>query len=66
MIPKNETVLLVRICNSCERVTIFLRNGYQLHGTIAGHNEAMVIINDGDNLQCIYKHAISTITVARY
>lgn len=42
-------------------VTIFLVNGYQLNGLVAGFdNFTIVLFTEGKN-QMVYKHAISTI-----
>ena len=46
-------------------VTLFLVNGFQLRGVIAGYdNFVVVLISDGKQ-QMIYKHAISTLVPVR-
>jgi len=46
-------------------VTIFLINGFQLRGTIAGFDSFVVILLNEGRQQVIYKHAISTIAPLR-
>ena len=43
-------------------VTVFLMNGYQLKGYIAGHDTFVVLLVTDGKQQMIYKHAISTYT----
>ena len=43
-------------------VTVFLMNGYQIRGHLAGHDAFAVILMTDGKQQMIYKHAISTIT----
>ena len=46
-------------------VTLFLMNGFQLRGTVAGFDSlAVVLVTDGKQ-QMIYKHAISTLAPIR-
>lgn len=42
-------------------VTVFLMNGYQIRGQIAGHDSYLVFLNAEGKQNVIYKHAISTI-----
>lgn len=46
-------------------VTLFLMNGYQLRGTIAGFDQFVVVLMSENKQQIIYKHAISTIAPER-
>ena len=46
-------------------VTVFLINGYQLRGVIAGFDSFVVILVSDGKQQMIYKHAISTIVPER-
>ena len=46
-------------------VTIFLVNGFQLRGTIAGFDSFVVVLLSEGRQQVIYKHAISTIVPLR-
>jgi len=42
-------------------VTLFLMNGFQLRGTIAGYDSFVVVLISDGKQQMIYKHAISTL-----
>ena len=42
-------------------VTMFLMNGFQLHGIVKGFDGFTVILDSEGKQQLIYKHAISTI-----
>lgn len=42
-------------------LTIFLMNGFQMHGTVKAFDGFTVIIEAEGKQQLIYKHAISTI-----
>ena len=42
-------------------VTLFLMNGFQLRGVIAGYDSFVVVLVSDGKQQMIYKHAISTL-----
>lgn len=46
-------------------VTMFLMNGFQMHGTVKGFDGFTVILDSDGKQQLIYKHAISTIVPPR-
>ena len=46
-------------------VTMFLMNGFQMRGIIAGFDAFVVVLDSDGRQQVVYKHAISTITPAR-
>ena len=46
-------------------VTMFLMNGFQLHGTVKGFDGFTVVLDSEGRQQLIYKHAISTIVPPR-
>ena len=46
-------------------VTVFLMNGFQLHGTVKGFDSFTVVLDSDGKQQLIYKHAISTIVPPR-
>ena len=46
-------------------VTVFLMNGYQLRGVIAGFDPFVVVLMTVNKQQVIYTHAISTIVPER-
>ena len=45
-------------------VSVFLKNGIKLHGTIASFDQYIVMLKNVET-QAVYKHAISTITPSR-
>ena len=46
-------------------LTVFLMNGFQMHGVITGYDSFVVILDSDGKQQMIYKHAISTIIPMR-
>lgn len=46
-------------------VTMFLMNGFQLHGIIRGFDGFTVVLESEGKQQLIYKHAISTVVPPR-
>ena len=46
-------------------VTMFLMNGFQLHGIVRGFDGFTVVLDSEGKQQLIYKHAISTIVPPR-
>lgn len=58
-------LFLLRARKSRASVTIFLINGYQLRGQIAGYDAFVVVLMTEAKQQVIYKHAISTIVPER-
>lgn len=42
-------------------VTMFLMNGFQLHGIVKGFDGFTVVLESDGKQQLIYKHAISTV-----
>ena len=47
------------------KVTMFLMNGFQLHGIIRGFDGFTVVLESEGKQQLIYKHAISTVVPPR-
>ena len=60
-----QDLFLSRARRSKVHVTMFLMNGYQLRGTIAGFDQFVVVLVSDGKQQVIYKHAISTIAPER-
>lgn len=60
-----QDLFLSRLRRSQAAVTMFLMNGFQLRGTIAGFDQFVVVLMSEQKQQVIYKHAISTITPER-
>ena len=46
-------------------VTMFLMNGFQLHGVVRGFDGFTVVLDSDGRQQLIYKHAISTVVPPR-
>ena len=46
-------------------VTMFLMNGFQLHGIVKGFDAFVVVLDSDGKQQLIYKHAISTVVPPR-
>ena len=46
-------------------VTMFLMNGFQLHGVVKGFDGFTVVLDTEGKQQLIYKHAISTVVPPR-
>ena len=46
-------------------VTMFLMNGFQLHGIVKGFDGFTVVLDSEGRQQLIYKHAISTVVPPR-
>ena len=42
-------------------LTVFLMNGFQMHGVIRAYDGFTVILDSDGKQQLIYKHAISTV-----
>ena len=45
-------------------VTMFLMNGFQMHGVVRGFDGFTVVLESDGKQQLIYKHAISTLVPA--
>lgn len=48
-------------CRDKLNVTVFLMNGFQIRGQIAGYDPFVVVVLTDGKQDIIYKHAISTI-----
>ena len=60
--PNNlQEAILQEVCRDKVPVTLFLMNGFQLRGTIAGFDSFVVVLISDGKQQMIYKHAISTL-----
>ena len=46
-------------------LTVFLMNGFQMHGIIRGYDGFTVVLDSDGRQHLIYKHAISTIIPPR-
>ena len=60
-----QDLFLLRARRDKLPVTMFLMNGFQMRGTIAGFDAFVVVLDSDGRQQIIYKHAISTIAPVR-
>ena len=60
-----QDIFLLRAKRDRVPVTMFLMNGFQMRGVIAGFDAFVVILDTEGRQQVIYKHAISTIAPIR-
>ena len=60
-----QDLFLLRARSSRANVTVFLMNGFQLRGVIAGFDNFVVVLMSEGRQQMIYKHAISTMVPVR-
>ena len=60
-----QDLFLLRARSTRANVTVFLMNGYQIRGQIAGFDAFVVVVHSEGKQQIIYKHAISTIIPER-
>lgn len=60
-----QDIFLLRAKRDRLPVTMFLMNGFQMRGIIAGFDAFVVILDSDGKQQVIYKHAISTIAPVR-
>ncbi|HHV46707.1 MAG TPA: RNA chaperone Hfq [Tissierellia bacterium] len=56
-----QDVFLNKVRKENKEVTIFLINGYQIKGFIKGFDNYVIIIENSEKQQMVYKHAVSTI-----
>lgn len=47
------------------QLTVFLVNGFQMRGTVAGFDSFTVLLESEGKQQLVYKHAISTVAPLR-
>lgn len=59
--PSIQDVFLAECQRESTPVTIFLVNGFQLHGVVVGFDPFTVLLEYEQKPHLIYKHAISTI-----
>ncbi|MEG1999867.1 MAG: RNA chaperone Hfq [Evtepia sp.] len=60
-----QDILLTKLRKNHTTVTLFLMNGFQLHGHIDGFDSFVVFVLSDGKQQMVYKHAISTIVPER-
>ncbi|MGM9537468.1 MAG: RNA chaperone Hfq [Candidatus Onthomonas sp.] len=60
-----QEIFLTKARRNRLNVTVFLVNGFQMRGVIAGFDAFIVVLITEGRQQVIYKHAISTIVPER-
>ena len=56
-----QDIFLNQVRRDRSVVTMFLMNGFQLHGIVKGFDGFTVVLESDGKQQLIYKHAISTV-----
>jgi host factor-I protein len=57
----DEEIFINDLVNNRKLVTVFLISGIKLEGTIASFDSNTLTLKGSNNIQLVYKHAISTI-----
>ena len=60
-----QDAFLNRVRRERVNLTVFLMNGFQMHGVIRAFDGFTVVLDSDGRQQLIYKHAISTIIPPR-
>ena len=61
MIELDEEIFINDLIDHRKLVTIFLISGIKLEGTITSSDNNTLVLKGANNIQLIYKHAVSTI-----
>ncbi len=61
MIELDEENFINDLIENCKLVTIFLISGIKLEGTITSSDTNTLTLKGTNNIQLVYKHAVSTI-----
>ena len=59
--PQLQDVFLAAAAREHERMTLFLVNGVMLQGSVTGFDQFSLVLERGEQVQLVYKHAISTL-----
>ena len=59
-----QDLFLAAAAKEREAMTVFLVNGVMLQGSVAGYDQFSVLLERGEQIQLIYKHAVSTLQPA--
>jgi host factor-I protein len=60
-----QDIFLTQACRDKLNLTLFLMNGFQMRGVVAGFDAFTVVLMTDGKQQVIYKHAISTMVPER-
>ena len=61
MTELDEESFISYLIDHCKLVTIFLISGIKLEGTITSSDSNTITLKGTNNIQLVYKHAVSTI-----
>ena len=61
MTELDEESFISDLIDHCKLVTIFLISGIKLEGTITSSDSNTITLKGTNNIQLVYKHAVSTI-----
>ena len=61
MTELDEESFIKDLIDHCKLVTIFLISGIKLEGTITSSDANTITLKGTNNIQLVYKHAVSTI-----
>ena len=56
-----ERIYINECISNKRKVTIIMKNGYQMRGTIIDQDDFSIVVNEHENRNLLYKGAISTI-----
>ena len=59
-----QDLFLAAAARDRENMTVFLVNGVMLQGSVAGYDQFAMLLERADQIQLIYKHAVSTLQPA--
>lgn len=59
-----QDMFLAAAARESERMTLFLINGVMLQGSVTGFDQFSLVLERGNQMQLVYKHAISTLQPA--
>lgn len=59
-----QDLFLAAASRDSEPMTLFLVNGVMLQGAVTGFDQFSLVLERDDNLQLVYKHAVSTLQPA--
>ena len=59
-----QDLFLAAAARESERMTLFLINGVMLQGSVTGFDQFSLVLERGNQMQLVYKHAISTLQPA--
>lgn len=64
-LTEREAFVLERFVEKGTSLTVYLQNGYQLHGRICSYDAHVMVFDEGGRQDIIFRRFISTITPDR-